>query len=312
MSGKIKCPIGYGEVEFGSFTHPGKPEQVWQDIVCPISGAVRCAECNQFRKEAHMNIGGSLFVYNAQKYDYCMAEAVESLLAFCDEVVVLDCGSTDGTLEILKAMAGKYSALKIHEGGNWEIAPGRERLSMLANQAKSYLNTDWHFMLQADEVVHEASIPFIKEAVASGNAPGYHCRRWNCYGSPDLCIRLDSNAKPCGDRPVRLARIDIPAVDDAEGLAPSQCSPAYEEKIQIVHYGLVRKGAALIEKAIDMQKWFFGNPDYRLIEAQKEGVFVADVFTPESEYMPLPCSHPVYTRQWLAERANDPTRRVKR
>jgi len=259
-----------------------------------------------------MSIGGSMFVHNALRYDYCMEEAILSLLAFCDQVVVLDCQSDDGTLAALNKMAERYKALQVQGNGEWTCAPGRERLAILANQARAHLTTQYHFMLQADEVVHEASIPFIKQAVASKSAPGYHCRRWNLYGDADHCIRLDSTSKPCGDDPVRLGNLNLLAVGDAEGLDSGGCSPEFVKDIVIVHYGLVRRGSSLIDKCMDMQSWFFGGHDPRTVQAKEDGVFYATDFTPESEYMALPCSHPVYMNKWLAERKDDPTRRFKR
>ena len=316
MSGMVRCPRGYGEIRFCSMTKSphivGNKLMPYQDERCPVSDSQNCGTCHIAKRSGRVGIGGSMFVYNATKYDYCMKEAIESLLAFCDEVAVLDCGSTDDTIPILESMSVKYKNLHIYTGGDWNCAPGRERLSMLANQAKSNLNTDWHFMLQADEVVHEASIPFIKEAIGGGLAPGFRVRRWNLYGDSSHCIRLDSKSKPCGDNPIRLAAINYNALDDAESLSAERSSPAYEDRIVIVHYGLVRRGSALIDKCIDMQKWFFGEPDRRLKTSQAEGVFTATDFTPETEYMPLPCSHPVYMKQWLDDRQNDKTKRIKR
>jgi glycosyltransferase involved in cell wall biosynthesis len=48
-----------------------------------------------------------------QKYPY--EDCIKSMLSFCDEVVVVDGGSTDGTWEKLKELADKNKKLKIHQ-----------------------------------------------------------------------------------------------------------------------------------------------------------------------------------------------------
>src|SRR5208282_5743966 len=110
------------------------------------------------------SLGGSIFVRNAIKYDYCVEASILSILPVCDPVVVLDCQSDDGTTELLRDLASKHPQIQLTENVLWECAPNYQRLSMLANQAIAKLNTDWHFMIQADEVLHENSIPYIRQA----------------------------------------------------------------------------------------------------------------------------------------------------
>ncbi len=255
------------------------------------------------------SLGGSLFVRNALKFGYCMTEALDSLYALCDQVSVLECGSDDGTQDILKFWAaGKTDPGKkviVNYGHPWEVGKAYDRLAILANVARSYLTTDWHFMLQADEVLHESAFPEIRKLI-EGSANGYFCRRLNLFRSPDVHVRLDSKKKPCGDVVLRLARTKCLVVGDAESIGVEQGADAgHVDKIVIFHYGYVREGAKHIAKAIDMQSWFFGpgsTPDQRIVKMRDEGnKFRPEVFFQPEDVCPIPIPHPIFARD-LADR----------
>ena len=63
------------------------------------------------------SLGGSLFVRNAIKYDYCIEEAVLSLVPICDEITIGDAGSDDGTLDVLRKLESDHNNIKVIE---WE------------------------------------------------------------------------------------------------------------------------------------------------------------------------------------------------
>ena len=140
-------------------------------------------------------LGGSLFVRNAIKFGYCAIEALESLYALCDQVSVLECGSDDGTQELLRSWAASKrdpaKKLIMNYDHPWAVGKEWHRLAILANVARSYLTTDWHFMLQADEVLHESSFPEIRRLIECGPV-AHFCRRLNLYRSPDTHSLYDS------------------------------------------------------------------------------------------------------------------------
>src|SRR5258706_11407300 len=144
-------------------------------------------------------LGGSLFVRNAVKFGYCVTEALESLYALCDQVSILECGSEDGTQDVIRSWVSskKDPAKRIVATYEhvWEVGKNYDRLAILADAARAQLSTDWHFMLQADEVLHESAIPVIRSLIERP-ANGYFCRRLNLFRSPDVHVRLDSNKKP--------------------------------------------------------------------------------------------------------------------
>ena len=259
-----------------------------------------------------MTIGGSLFTHNVLKNDYCIREAIFSLLEFCDEVVVLDAESDDGTLEFLKELESGHAKLKVFTDAKWacetEGEKGYIRLSRLANQAKDLLTTDWHFMLQADEVVHEASIPAIREAVESDTHDAYVVRRLNFYKDCDHYVRFDSKMRPVGDAIIRLAKIHLNTHGDGESLASGTSCGDLTDKVYIFHYGFVRNREVMLDKVIEMQTWFGIGVDERVLKQKNTtGVFDPDEFIPDSELAELKelgLSHPKEARFWVTHKQN--------
>ncbi len=253
-------------------------------------------------------LGGSLFVRNAIKFGYCVTEALDSLYALCDQVSVLECGSEDGTQDLIRSWAASKTdpAKRILATYDhvWEVGKNYDRLAILADVARAQLSTDWHFMLQADEVLHESAIPVIRSLIERP-VNGYFCRRLNLFRSPDVHVRLDSNKKPCGDVVCRLARTPFKVVGDAESIGVEHGrDEKHIDQMVIFHYGYVREGAKHIAKAIDMQSWFFGphsTPDQRIVKMRDEdNKFHAEVYFSPEDVTPIPIPHPVFSRDLAA------------
>lgn len=257
-------------------------------------------------------LGGSMFIRNAIEFDYCVAEALDSLCAVYDKAVIVDASSTDGTLDLLHEVKKRNSNLMVVSGVNWECHPAYSRLRILADIAKSYLDTEWHFMLQADEVIHESSFRHIKQAITCPDFKSYHIRRCNMFGDMNHYLRYDmeQHHKPCGDIVVRLATIDNPAHGDAESL---QVDPKYSgwclEDIIIYHYGYVRRDANHLTKTISIQSWFHGpgsTPDSRVVEMAERGtryewekMKTREMLTRRTQ------SHPKFVKAWAEERQSE-------
>lgn len=258
-------------------------------------------------------LGGSMFIRNAVQFDYCVGEALDSLCAICDKAVILDCGSTDGTLDLLVDAEKRNANLRVVTGADWECQNNFDRLRVLADAAKSYLDTSWHFMLQADEVIHESSFPFIRKAVMSPNYKSYAIRRCNLFGDLNHYLRydLDQQHKPCSDIVFRLATIENPAYGDAESLQvdPAFLCEDYIDKITIYHYGFVRRDANSIDKILSMQSWFWGpgsNPDQRVVEMSKRGTrYEWEIMKTREMLAHIPQPHPKFSAAWAEERQRE-------
>ena len=107
-------------------------------------------------------------------------------VAFCDERVVVDCGSEDDTVRL----AEQHGARVIHHP--WTDF-GKQK-----NIALSHAKGDWVLDLDADEIVTPALAAQIRQAVLDGSADAYEFPRLSTFceremwhsGYPDYVLRL--------------------------------------------------------------------------------------------------------------------------
>lgn len=87
-----------------------------------------------------------------------IARCLESLKGHVDEMVIVDTGSTDKTVEICKS----YGA-KVYEH------PWEGSFSIARNQAMGHVTTEWVIQLDADEEMDAESAPKIRDTVRSAH-----------------------------------------------------------------------------------------------------------------------------------------------
>ncbi len=103
----------------------------------------------------------SMIVKNEEKY---LEDCLASVKDVVDEIVIVDTGSTDSTLEI----AAKYDSKVYHF--KWI-----DDFSAARNYALSKSAGDWILYLDADERLSKNSIAEIKDIIKSKNNTGYSC-----------------------------------------------------------------------------------------------------------------------------------------
>lgn len=250
-------------------------------------------------------LGGTMILHNAIKYDYCLEAALESLCSACDHVVVLDCESTDTTPDVLKAMKQRYPHLMIYPH-SWAVVSDNKRLSFLTNCARDRLpvDCDWHFNLQADEVLHEDSIRSIRRSIKAaedGMRDGLIVRRINFWGSFNKQFPDGYSAPPVSNFVCRIARRGRDSVGDAESmqsLRPLKCPD-----IHLFHYGFVRDPKIMLDKIISMQTWFgFGVDKKAIHQKETTGKFNPADWHDPAKLQDFMGSHPAAAAKWIAER----------
>lgn len=245
-------------------------------------------------------LGGTLFVRNGIKYDYCFKEAILCLQLLCDQVIVLDAGSDDGTVGELKTLSNEKTTFIFCDPSEWE-AQGKERfkLSYFTNKAASFLETDWHINLQADEIIHESSFNTIRQAIQKGGE-GYWSTRINCWGSTRHALNVPDNRKPVGTEVLRLAKTGYPSVDDAQSLS---CPGSFEylNDIRIYHYGFVRNKYVHCDKIRHMITQIFNWEMDKKVE-EMQGIFDPWKHFTKDDVVPIIEATPIFVKQWCDER----------
>jgi glycosyltransferase involved in cell wall biosynthesis len=106
--------------------------------------------------EYEPKISGYTTVYNCQKQGYPYLNSIASMLGFCDEVCVVDGGSTDGTWESLVALSQENSKLKIKQiPRDWTHPRHAIFDGMQKAEARLMCTGDFCWQMDSDEVVHE-------------------------------------------------------------------------------------------------------------------------------------------------------------
>lgn len=210
-----------------------------------------------------MTLGGSTFIHNGIEFDYNFRETISCLSELCDQIVVVDAGSTDGTRTVLQEMAMLIANMKLITLSEdaWDTEHGREKLSYFSNKAIEALDTDWNFYLQCDEVLHEDSFPFIRQAIEVNNPDvnAFLVRRHNLWKDCNHILNVEQSRKPCSTEVIRLAKTKFRCIGDAESIGVNEGIVAIDfiNKIEIYHLGFVRKTEVMKPKIINMQEKVF-------------------------------------------------------
>lgn len=247
-------------------------------------------------------LGGSLFVADGLKYDYCFCEAIESLGAVCDQIAVTFFSPEDFQEFNLNALPKLPCEVKarILPYSEWDSSGNQSRLSYWTNYTRNMLSTDWHFNLQADEVIHESSFPFIRQAIASKEVSGYRIRRYNLWRDPWHYLDVPDGRKPVSDYVCRLGTRECNSQGDGESLAIiGGANESYQDSICIYHMGFVRDPKVHISKINNMGKIYGWGDDPRLAGLSE---FDPYKYFSDTDIKPIPQRLPKFVEKWAVAR----------
>lgn len=249
-------------------------------------------------------LGATIFVRDAFKFDYCLRESIECLKELCDEVIVVDAGSQDGTTDLVKSLADRKTNVICCENDEWlekQKQLGEKVLAYYTNFAASFLTTQWHYNQQADEVLHEDCFADVRMVVQLG-MEGFWCRRYNLWGTSQYFLDVEAERKPVGDIVLRLAKTGYQSVEDAQSLHVPDAQWDYLNKIRIYHMGFVRNPYIEIKKVEYMltNVFTYGQTDPK-VAAMGDKFKPYDLFSKE-DCKPIIEPLPKFVQEWAKQR----------
>lgn len=252
-------------------------------------------------------LSGYTIVRNAIKGDYCIRESLLSMLPICDEVVVGDASSDDGTTEMLTVMASKHPKIRVVRQ-EWVQPNGNPKWFVSwINLTRRELRFDTQLMLDADEVLGSGCYKHLKALVSTGTA--LWCSRLNFWRNAQTLI---AKGETCGHEVVRFGPSDLfmPS-DEPYGFHPHfGPEPVIRRRAKrihpmpvIFHYGFLRKREGMIEKSKVNLRAFFGGFDTRLSKAMLHPEKPwQDFLIHKKPHTRYDGPHPKHCHEWLKER----------
>lgn len=248
-------------------------------------------------------LSGYIVVRNALKLDYCVDLAVESLVPICEEVVVGDMMSDDGTRTLLYELSQKHPNVRVVDIYDWTKERGNHKWWVSAlNECRGHIKGKMQLTLDADEILSddEETYRIIKEACEKSNAVAFN--RLNFAGTAHELI---PEGECCGKHVVRLgpAHLWMPSDEPhARGEVHLLDMAAIHPTAFIFHLGFMRKREAFFQKARVVLGAFFNEYDNRLRLAEEEGAHPFEKFPWWNRLQPYNGYYPESVKKWLYER----------
>ena len=213
-------------------------------------------------------LGIYCFIRNGLKFDYPFIESIESAVPIANQIVINECDSEDDTLNKLLELKEKYpEKIKIIRD-NW--VTHHSQLCARGNLCIPYLTTQWHWQLQADEVLHEKDYDLILKTLTDtpdsidAYKPYYY----------HFMANYETEFNFMYVKAARIARKNTGwwLVGDAAEIAggdPNRLAD-FPEAIKVFHYGKVKDGKTGWQKEWDFTNLYkdIGFPDPKMKEME--------------------------------------------
>ncbi len=98
---------------------------------------------------------------NVLKTGYPFVESIAASLPVCDEFLISEGYSTDGTYEVVEKISRLNKKVKVFRQ-EWPVTKKYSVIAEVTNTIRAKCNYDYIFSIQANEVLHEKNIEFIR------------------------------------------------------------------------------------------------------------------------------------------------------
>lgn len=253
-------------------------------------------------KKLLRGLSGYVPVRNGNKLDYCWQLAVKSMLPVCDEVVICDSDSDDGTHDEADAWAKREPKIRVI---NYPWPEPKGDVWMLLkwlNFARKELRYDMQITLDADEVIHPDAYAEIRRAVAERGCRWF--RRMNFWRDAQSLV---PDGQVCGMNVARLGPTEFEMPSDNAEAHPGgepliRVRGRYHPKLLIWHLGFLRRQDSFLAKSRVMQAALLNTYDPKLAEAEKTGQAWHELSNSHIKLVPYTGTHPEIVHDWLVER----------
>lgn len=250
-----------------------------------------------------VTLGGNVCIRNGFRLDYCWEQAVRSLLPVCDQIILADCDSDDGTRERIDSWAKTEPKITVVNFPWTNPVNDVNWWPTFLNYARQHLSTDMHIQLDADEVIHEQDYELIRNGRDSKSTLFF--QRYNFWRDAQHLI---PEGHCCGTKVLRMAPTNMPLPSDYPyEPAAATMQQAVTSAIKVYHYGFLRHREQFFQKAREVQRIWVNDFDPRLAAAERyEGNWMThDGVVPwKDNLVKFEGTHPSVIHQWLRERGN--------
>jgi glycosyltransferase involved in cell wall biosynthesis len=249
-------------------------------------------------------ITGITYCYNAIERDYCIEQCIRSMLPICDEIIVVDCGSTDGTRDLVRSIDSKVSIIDHPfdlktQGPRW--------LWKCINYGRMAAKTPYILQLDSDELIHEEDLDIIKEHVWTGRPAWFWRHNFWIDAKHELI-----EGRVVGTKVVRLAPQGywLPSDEPQNPEPPVRVDAIWTKqpgrRFRVFHYGMIRRLEAFVLKGKAMTEGYMGRPDQRLDSFLTKGKDAYYDFVKPQDVLNFNGTHPKLIHQWLIDRGHTP------
>lgn len=106
-------------------------------------------------------ISGFMIVKNVLQQGYPFVEAIASALPICDEFLISDGYSTDGTFKVIEKIAALNPKVKVYKY-QWPDKKDFTVLADVTNELQKKCRFEYIFSVQANEIIHEQNAALVK------------------------------------------------------------------------------------------------------------------------------------------------------